>query len=118
VVGQPRPLDQEIEIEINPYYCPVTGECPLYREFKKAATYLWKEVDGFKDGEQPPETGRHRRGWPVAVRWDGVEVEYLPVFAKDEEGKYTIARWQECYTERDVYLVRERIFPFRIVLEE
>jgi len=118
IVNETFRLSEELELEVNPYYCPVRGRCPLFRAFLKAAKFLWREYEGMTNDGKLVNTGRPRHGWPVACDGYGSYLENVPVFRKDEQGKYEIARWQECHAERDIYVVSKQIFPFRIVLND
>jgi hypothetical protein len=118
ITNETRGIHSEAELEVNPYYCPVRGRCPLYRAFLDEATFLRREYEGMTIDGELVNTGRPRHGWPVACDGFGSVFENVPVFGEDEDGRFYIARWQECHAERDIYLVSKQVFPFRIVLED
>jgi len=111
-------LNCTAEFEVSSFCCPVRGRCPLYKAFEKAAHCKWEEIEGRTLEGDLLNTGRPRYGWPVACDGDGTVYENVPRFSKNQAGKYKIIGWRERFCEREVFVISEQAFPFKIVVND
>jgi hypothetical protein len=107
------------EIEVSTYCCPVSGsECPLFIYFTEVAKFLWRETGGYRDTKEGTVVSslqdNSRIRWLLVVDSDEAR-ENFPIFRR-ERGKFRIVRWEESVSERDVYKVKEQVFPFALEL--